>query len=68
MIGLTRTQRLDLSRQEDDKQKTSIPLFKDNDLQNRINLKLEAAMSLSLQIREDILFLRGTFHSLYFRF
>jgi hypothetical protein len=63
LSGLTRTQRLDLNRVQpgvNSKEKTpSIPLFKDNDLQNRINLKLEAAMALSLQIREDIMFLRS---------
>ena len=56
--GLTRTQRLE-GPHDDLGKKMSVPLFKDNDLQHRINLRPDAALSLSLQIREDVLFLRG---------
>jgi hypothetical protein len=35
------------------------PLYKDNDLQHRVNLRIEEAVDVSLQIKADIKFLRG---------
>lgn len=68
--GLTRTQRMEgetapasgegmRDREAMLGDKKFVPLFKDNDLQYRISLRPEAAVLLSLQIREDIIFLRS---------
>lgn len=39
----------------------NVPLYKDNDLTDRIILRPEAAISLALTIRDDVLFLRSSF-------
>jgi hypothetical protein len=65
---MTRTERLEgitfsaTSSNEPPAQNVStynVPLYKDNDLTERIILRPEAAIALALSIREDILFLRG---------
>ena len=53
---LTRTERL---QQDMFKQVKSAALLKDNDLQHRINLPPEIMIPISLEIKEDIKFLRG---------
>ena len=56
--GVTRTERLE-GKLGEVPGNNVVPLFKDNDLSDRIMLRAEAAVSLSVTIREDILFLRG---------